>query len=135
MLKQRKGAIVLIGSAHAYQGYPERLPYSIAKTAMLGLSRSLALEWGTRGVRTNIICPWRVAGPRTQRIIDAHQSYGEDIKEAYKQRSPMRQLISADDIAQTVLWIEGVTCGNGMEILLDGGVAQSMWYKPYLEDV
>jgi NAD(P)-dependent dehydrogenase (short-subunit alcohol dehydrogenase family) len=134
MLENQHGTIVLISSLHAYQTYPERIPYVVAKTAMCGLARGLAVDWGRYGIRTNAILPWQVTGARTQTLANAAKAFGEDLLEAYRQKSPMRRLIEPEDIAEAVLWLERTPSANGMEVVLDGGVAQSMWYKPFLEE-
>lgn len=133
MLERGNGHIAIVSSLHAYQTYPERAPYAVAKAALLGLSRSLALEWGGKGIRTNVLLPWQVCGPRTQRLVEARAAEGEDLLETYKQRSPSRRLIDPQEIADAILWLDRTPSANGMELVLDGGVSQSMWYNPYME--
>lgn len=132
MLGQQRGSIALVSSLHARQTYPERLPYSMAKSAISGLVRSLAVEWGPYGVRTNAVLPWQVSGPRTESFITARrEATGEDLEELYRQRSPMRRLIAPEDIADAVLFLARNPAINGHELVLDGGVSASMWYEGY----
>ena len=134
MLSQEHGSIALISSLHAYQTYPERVPYATTKAAICGMARALAVEWGPHGVRTNTILPWQVRGPRSQALADAvTQQTGEDLLEQYRQRSPMRRLVEPDDIAEAVLFLARNPACNGVELVLDGGVSQSMWYQGFVE--
>jgi NAD(P)-dependent dehydrogenase (short-subunit alcohol dehydrogenase family) len=132
MVQQKRGTIVLLSSLHAKQTYPQRVAYSMAKSALSGLVRSLAIEWGPSGVRTNAILPWQCTGPRTEAFLAAAHAQGEDLEEAYLRKSPLRRLITPEDIAETVLWLARTESINGAEIIMDGGVSQSMWYQPFL---
>lgn len=131
MLRQRHGSMVLVSSLHANQTYPQRLPYCVAKSAICGMARALAVEWGPRGVRVNTVLPWQCAGERSQAMIDAARDNGENLEEAYKQKSPMRRLIQPEEVADAILFLAQNAACNGVELVLDGGVSQSMWYKGF----
>jgi len=132
MMPQRQGSIVLVSSLHARQTYPERVPYCVAKHAVVGLCKSLAVEWGIHGVRTNVLLPWQVHGHRSDTFIQQAWDQGEDLLELYQRRCPMRQLIRAEDIADAVVFLASNAAMNGCEIVLDRGVSSSMWYEPFL---
>lgn len=132
MLEQHQGSIVLVSSLHVRQTYPQRTAYTTSKAAMCGMAKALAVEWGPSNVRVNTLLPWQVTGERSQRMIDAAKAHGEDLEEAYKQRSPMRRLVTPEDIADTVLWLARTESVNGAEIIMDGGVSSSMYFKPFL---
>ena len=133
MLSQHHGDIVFVSSLHARQTYPARTAYAAAKAGVVGLMRSLALEWGGSGLKINAILPWQVDTPRTQALIAEARDRGEDLLEAYLQRSPQRRLVQPEDVAQSVFaLVENPAC-NGVEWVLDGGVNQSMWHKGYKE--
>jgi NAD(P)-dependent dehydrogenase (short-subunit alcohol dehydrogenase family) len=133
MIPQRHGSIVLLSSIHARQTYPERLPYCVAKSALSGIVKSLSTEWGKYGIRCNAILPWQTEGERTQSFITQAADGGEDLLETYKQKSPMRRLVTPSDIAETVVWLSQNSSITGQEIILDCGVSSSMWYKNFLE--
>ena len=133
MLEQHAGDIIFISSLHARQTYPTRAPYAAAKAGVVGLMRALALEWGWAGIKVNAILPWQVDTPRTQALIVEARERGEDLQEAYLQRSPQRRLVQPEDVAQAVLALVANPACNGVEWVLDGGVSQSMWYKGYTE--
>ena len=133
MVAQQRGCIVIVSSLHAHMTYPQRTAYSMAKSALCGLVRSLALEWGPYEIRTNAVLPWQVETPRTQALIAEAHACGADLQEAYLQRSPMRRLVQPEDVAQAVLALVANPACNGVEWVLDGGVSQSMWYQGYKE--
>lgn len=133
MLPKQQGSIVVVSSVHTKQTYPQRTLYGAAKSALSGLVRGLAVEWGPSGIRTNAVCPWQVIGKRSTHFIEAAAALGEDLLEQYKQRSPMRRLIQPEEVADAVLFLARNQACNGVELILDGGVSQSMWYKGFVE--
>ena len=82
MDKQGGGNILIISSGAGRRGYPMRSPYAAAKWAMIGLTQTLAGEWGQRGIRVNCICPGAIAGERIERVIRAR---AEAIGQPYEQ--------------------------------------------------
>ena len=71
MDQQRSGVILNISSGAGRRGYPLRSPYASAKWAMIGLTQTIAGEWGQRGIRCNCICPGAIAGDRIERVMRA----------------------------------------------------------------
>ena len=135
MLAQGAGNVVLLTSVHgSHATYPGRVVYSSAKSAIIGMMRGLAVEWGPSGIRVNAISPWQIDTPRTQTFIDlAHVESGEDLLELYKQKSPLRQLVTVEDIAESVIYLTRNKSMTGQVITVDAGVTASMWYKSFLE--
>ena len=134
MIRQGHGSIVFISSLHAHQTYPSRPAYAAAKAGICGMARSLALEWGVHGVTVNTVLPWQVAGARSERLMHEHeQATGEDLLSQYQARSPQRRLVTEDEVADAVLFLIRNRSCNGMELVLDGGVSASMWYKPFTQ--
>jgi gluconate 5-dehydrogenase len=131
MAQQRHGSIVLISSLHARQTYPARVPYCMAKSAVCGLARALAVEWGLLGIRTNVLLPWQTVSPRHERFVEEAHQHGEDLLGAYLQRSPMRNLVTPAQIADAALHCITNEALNGCEIPLDTGVSASMWYRGF----
>ena len=103
------GSIVNIASNAAFFGFPLRAPYSACKWALIGLTRTLAMELGPFAIRVNAICPGSVSGPRIERVIagDAAQRgmTSEQIRELYKRQSSMRLFVRAEDVAATVAFL------------------------------
>lgn len=132
MVARRKGAMVFLSSAHAQQTYPARVPYCLAKSAVVALARALAVEWGPYGVRVNSVSPWQCDGERSDDIAaQERQQSGIDTLELYRQRSPLRRLVTAEDVAKTVLWLADNESMTGQDIRLDCGVAASMWHQGF----
>lgn len=134
MLAARQGSMVFVSSLHARQSYPARVPYASSKAAVCAMARSLALEWGSMGLRINTLLPWQVSGLRSTALANMAAAQGEDLLEAYRQRVPTRRMITPEEVAQAVRFLAENPGMNGAELVLDGGVSASMWYKPFLEN-
>tara|TARA_B100000768_G_scaffold181412_1_gene204293 strand:- start:985 stop:1377 length:393 start_codon:yes stop_codon:yes gene_type:complete len=70
ILKAAHGSIVLTSSTAGLYGFPYRAPYAAAKWGIIGLMKTLAMEWGPEGVRANAICPGAVEGHRMQGVME-----------------------------------------------------------------
>jgi NAD(P)-dependent dehydrogenase (short-subunit alcohol dehydrogenase family) len=103
------GSIVNLSSVAGILGYPLRTPYAAAKWAVVGLSKTLAMELGEYGIRVNAICPGPVEGPRIDRVISARaQAEGvefEEMRERYLRQNSLHVFIQAQDIANLVLFL------------------------------
>jgi NAD(P)-dependent dehydrogenase (short-subunit alcohol dehydrogenase family) len=103
------GAIVNISSTAGLMGYPLRTPYASAKWAVIGLTRSLAIELGPYSIRVNAICPGSVEGARMARVIAAEAATlglsEQDIRDAYVRTTSMRSFVPAEDIAALALFL------------------------------
>ncbi len=103
------GSIVNIASTAGLHGYPLRTPYAASKWALIGLTKTLAMELGPSGIRVNAVCPGSVEGPRIDGVFAAKAAARgvntEEIRAAFRQKSSLRTLIAADDIAETVLFL------------------------------
>jgi len=106
---QGSGLIVNLSSTAGLYGYPLRTPYCSAKWAIVGLTKSLAMELGSFGIRANAICPGAVAGERMDRVIAAEsvtRSMSEDaVRQAYAKQSSMRKFVQAEDIADMIVFL------------------------------
>lgn len=103
------GLIVNLSSAAGLFGYPLRTPYAASKWAIVGYTKSLAMELGEFGVRVNAICPGPVEGPRIDGVIAARaQARGETfeaMRDAYQRQNSLHTFIQAQDIANMVLFL------------------------------
>ena len=127
LLKQAGGGSVInISSTAGIMGYPMRTPYASAKWAIVGLTKSLAMEAGGDGIRVNAICPGSVYGDRMARVISSEaEARGEETKaveERYVQQNSLKSFISPEDIANTVLFLcsEAGAKITGQAIPVDG---------------
>lgn len=126
MKQQRSGVIVNISSTAGLVGYGMRSPYAAAKWAVIGLTKSLAVELGPYDVRVNAICPGSVDGPRMQRVIDAQaQARGLQpaaVADDYLQGQSIPRWVSADDVAAMCAFLasEEARMVSGQAIAVDG---------------
>jgi NAD(P)-dependent dehydrogenase (short-subunit alcohol dehydrogenase family) len=120
------GCIVNMSSTAGLLGYPFRTPYAAAKWAVIGFTKSLAMELGPRGIRVNAICPGAVMGERIDRVIRAEAaSRGVPepaVREGYARSTSLRTFIAPEDIAGMILFLcsdEGAKI-TGQAIAVDG---------------
>jgi NAD(P)-dependent dehydrogenase (short-subunit alcohol dehydrogenase family) len=127
MLKAASGgAIINISSSAAFFGYPLRTPYTACKWALIGLTKTLAMELGPHGIRVNAICPGSVQGPRIDAVIERDaakrgRTPGE-IRDTYIRQTSMRLFVSAEDVANLAWYLasdQGATI-SGQAIGVDG---------------
>ncbi len=127
MLEQKSGAIVNVASIAGLQGISDRSAYNASKHGLVGLTRTLAAEWGGRGVRVNAVCPGWV---KTEMDV-ADQAGGGYNDADIEAVNPMGRFASPEDIAQAILFLaEPERSGfvNGQTLAVDGGwTADGSW--------
>jgi NAD(P)-dependent dehydrogenase (short-subunit alcohol dehydrogenase family) len=127
MLARRRGGIVNISSLLGLQGAPERASYAVSKHGVIGLTRSLAVEWGARGVRVNAVCPGYV----NTDMNATNQARGFYTAEDITERSPLGRFAEPDDVAQAVAFLADERRSgyvNGVALSVDGGwTADASW--------
>lgn len=120
------GSIVNMSSSAGILGYPMRSPYAASKWAVIGLTKTLAMELGEFGIRVNAICPNAVEGPRMDAVITAEaRAKGISEKEVYERLvagTSMRTFVSTDDVVNLVLFIcsEAGSKISGQALSVDG---------------
>jgi NAD(P)-dependent dehydrogenase (short-subunit alcohol dehydrogenase family) len=109
MLKAGGGAIVNISSGAGRRGLPYRIGYCSAKAGQVGMTYGMALELGPRGIRVNCVAPGAVEGDRIDRVIAGQaQVRGigvDEMRKAMLERSPLRRMTTADDIAAATVFL------------------------------
>ncbi len=109
MKQHRAGRIINLSSTAGWHGYPLRSAYCSAKWAVIGLTRSLAMELGQYGITANVICPGSVEGERMDRVIAAEAAEKgrteAAIRQHYTRGCSMRTFVSAQDIADMALFL------------------------------
>jgi NAD(P)-dependent dehydrogenase (short-subunit alcohol dehydrogenase family) len=107
--KARAGSIVNLSSAAGILGLPMRAPYVAAKWAVIGVTKTLAMELGEYGIRVNAICPGSVEGNRMERVLAAESAAlnvdPQVLRQNYVKHTSLRTFVSADDIANMVVFI------------------------------
>jgi len=120
MLAAGAGSIVNIASLAGLRGVADRAAYNASKHGLIGLTRTLAAEWGGRGVRVNAVCPGWV---KTE-MDEASQAGGAYVDDDITDHVPMGRFAQPDDIAQAVAFLaDPARSGfvNGLAMSVDGG--------------
>ena len=126
MKKQKNGTIIFTSSTAGLNGFPYRSPYSASKWAIHGFMKTLAMEAGPFGIRTNVIAPGCVEGARIQDVIEreaAKKNTTPDvIREAYKSGTSLQTFVDAQDIASMALFLASDQARriSGQVIAVDG---------------
>ena len=126
MKQAGSGLIVNLSSTAGFMGYPMRTPYAASKWAVIGLTKSLAMELGPHGVRVNAICPGAVEGPRMDRVIAAEaKATGESedaIRTGYANACSLGSFVTTRDIADMALFLASPAASkiSGQAISVDG---------------
>lgn len=120
------GSIVNIASTAALFGFPLRSAYAAAKWALIGLTKTWAMELGPHNIRVNALCPGSVNGERIERVInkDAQERgvSADSIRTVYQKQTSMRLFVEAEDIANTAVFL-GSDLGraiSGQSVAVDG---------------
>ena len=110
--KSGGGSIVNLSSAAGRFGFPRRTPYASSKWAVVGFTKSLAMELGPDKIRVNAILPGAVDGPRIRRVIAAKaDSVGvpyQEMEKSYVTQASLKRMVSEQDIANMILF----TCAD-----------------------
>lgn len=114
MMKQRSGAIVNMSSVVGLYGNPGQANYSAAKAGLVGFTKSLAKELGSRGIRVNAVAPGFIATDMTKDLGNT---------EEYMKMIPLKRMGEAVDIAKTVKFLAlDADYITGQAIQVDGGL-------------
>lgn len=120
------GAVINIASNAALSGCPDRSPYTASKWAIIGLTRTWAMELGPHNIRVNAVCPASVEGERIDGVIarDAERlgKSPPEIRTIYERQSSMRTFVTAEDVASMVTFLASDNAGrvSGQVIAVDG---------------
>tara|TARA_R110002110_G_scaffold19919_1_gene81522 strand:- start:1029 stop:1826 length:798 start_codon:yes stop_codon:yes gene_type:complete len=119
MITRGKGSIVLVSSVDGSGGHAARTHYSASKHGVVGLVKSLAIEWGRHGVRVNALCPGIVDTPLVRGNISA-----DHISGVMEDRIPMARLSTGDDQAKAALFLlsDAAAYVSGTCLTVDGGL-------------
>ncbi|QKJ86314.1 2-keto-3-deoxy-L-fuconate dehydrogenase [Paramixta manurensis] len=123
MLAQQDGCIINMSSvASSVKAVPNRFAYSATKAAVIGLTKSVAADYITQGIRCNAICPGTVDSPSLQERLHAQGDY-EAARKAFIARQPIGRIGKLDEIAELVLYLANATFTTGHIHIIDGGWA------------
>ena len=128
MLQRGRGVIVNIASvASSLKGVPNRFIYSASKAAVIGMTRSVATDYVTKGIRCNCLCPGTVETPSLDERIAANAAAAGSIdaaRAAFVARQPMGRLGTPEEIAALAVYLSGDDAQfiTGQAIVIDGGL-------------
>lgn len=121
MVERGEGAIINMSSvASSVKGVPNRFAYTTTKAAVIGLTKAIAADYVTQGIRCNAICPGTVESPSLQERLRATGDY-ETAYAAFVARQPMNRLGTPDEIADLAVYLAGATYTTGVAYVIDGG--------------
>jgi len=126
MKEQRSGSIINMSSTAGQVGYGRRTPYAAAKWAVIGLTKSIAIEAGPFGVTANAICPGSVRGVRMQQVIDAEAETrgvsADDVEREYTSSQSIARFVDPKEIADLCLFLASPAARmiSGQAIAVDG---------------
>ena len=118
MLKSGGGRIVNIGSLATESPAPNQLKYVVAKSALVGLTRSLAVDFAARNIAVNLVAPSVVATDLVAHLPDSYRA-------KLAQETPMRRNATPQDVAQAVVYLASRHSGftTGQQLMVTGGAA------------
>ena len=126
MKKNKRGSIINISSTAGLFGFPQRSPYTASKWAIIGLTKTLAMELGKDNIRVNSICPGSVSGERMNRVVSAKakllKSSSQKIKKDFESMVSLNSFVDKEDIASIAVFLLSDKSKNisGQIISVDG---------------
>ena len=127
MLERRRGSIVNMSSAcSSIKGAPNRFLYGTTKAAVVGLTKSIATEYVSQGIRCNCLCPGTVDTPSLHDRIAANAAAAGSVdaaRAAFVARQAMGRLATAEEMAALVIYLasEEAAFVTGQAVVIDGG--------------
>ncbi|MFV0247505.1 MAG: 3-oxoacyl-[acyl-carrier-protein] reductase [Tenacibaculum sp.] len=117
MIKQRKGSIINISSVVGLKGNSGQANYSASKAGIIGFSKSVAIELGSRNIRSNVVAPGFIATEMTSQL-------NEKLIEEYSKNIPLKKWGSPQDIAHACVFLASDMSSyiTGQTLVVDGGM-------------
>ena len=117
MLRAKYGRVVLIGSVVGLLGSAGQVNYSAAKSALVGMARSITRELGGKNITANVVAPGFIDTDMTAEL-------GEDLAAKYRSQIPAGRFASPEEVAKVVAWVasEDASYISGAVIPVDGGL-------------
>ena len=127
MLKKNKGSIVNVASVHGIQIIPNCFPYPVAKHGVIGLTKALAVDYASKGIKINSISPGYIDTPIVERFFKTKPDPDAARKEA-ENHQPIKRMGTTDEIANTIMFMSSDECNYmiGANIVVDGGITLRM---------
>jgi 2-keto-3-deoxy-L-fuconate dehydrogenase len=130
MLEKGRGSIINMSSGvSSIKGLPNRYVYGATKAAVIGLTKAVAADFITKGIRCNAICPGTIVSPSfEERVVAVSQQTGKplaDVRQNFVARQPMGRLGTAQEVAALAVFLASDESSyiTGQPHLVDGGMA------------
>jgi len=122
MKEQGSGAIVNVGSLASILGFPKQATYSVTKGAVLNLTRTVAAEAGSFGVRANLVCPGFTDTRLLEQFLESFDD-PEEAREEISEEYPLKRLGEPEEVAEPILFLasEEASFITGHALVIDGG--------------
>lgn len=116
-LKQGGGVIVNMSSLGGLKAEHGLVPYTVAKHGVMGITKNIAVQYGTKNIRANAICPYYVETP----LLGAAPP---EVHKQWVEGTPLKRLCTPEEVAKTFIFLasDDSSYCNGTQIILDGGV-------------
>ncbi|MDQ6699274.1 MAG: glucose 1-dehydrogenase, partial [Acidobacteriota bacterium] len=123
MLKRGRGAIVNVASVQGLASQKNVMAYSTSKHAMIGLTRSMAVDFAARGVRVNCVCPGTVDTPMVQGVIDLDRDPAK-LRRILNQMHPIGRIANPSEIGEVIAFLasDRASFMTGSIVTVDGGL-------------
>jgi NAD(P)-dependent dehydrogenase (short-subunit alcohol dehydrogenase family) len=131
LIRAGRGVIINMASAAGRFGYPNRSPYAASKWALIGFTKTLAMELGQYNIRVNAIAPGAVAGERAERVFQGRaQASGRSVEEEKRlglASQSLRELVDPADIGQLALFLasDAARSISGQVLPIDGDLQRA----------
>lgn len=122
MQKNGRGSIVNLGSVHSHQIVKGHFPYAVTKHAVIGLTRSLAVEFAKDKIRVNTLCPGMVETPTAFKVWDEMDN-PEGVRQAVANLHPLKMNGTPKDMAYAAVFLASQESRfmTGQDLVIDGG--------------
>lgn len=121
MLSNGQGSIINIASvAGSIKGVPSRFAYGLTKAAIIGLTKSIAVDFVSKGIRCNAICPGTVESPSLEERLRAQGDY-DKARAGFIARQPIGRLAQPQEIADLAVYLAQAGYTTGQAHIIDGG--------------
>ncbi len=124
MLANGGGVIVNTASIAGMVGLPDRAAYCASKGAVIALTKQIAVEWATKGIRCNCVCPGTVDSPWVARLLAASAD-ADGLRAQLVARQPLGRLGTPDEVAAAIVYLASADAAfmTGSALVIDGGIA------------
>lgn len=121
MLEQGHGIIVNVASLAGLKAAPNHISYAASKHAVVGMTKTVALEYGRKNIRVNAVCPGYTD---TQHLAHLHATKPE-FKERLLKATPMNRYAKVDEVAEAIYWLcsDHAAFITGETLTMDGGIS------------